>query len=256
MRLTIDTDNHTVVQEANGQEQIFGMYTKEAFELISAQWLEVGWSQKYSYTFSWMGRPIIQLPEDILRTQEVIYRLRPDVIVETGIAHGGSLVFYASLCKINGKGRVIGIDIEIRPQNRAAIEEHELHEYITLIEGSSIDPQTIAAVKSLMKEGDTAVVILDSCHSKEHVFEELKAYSPLVGPGSYIIATDGIMEQVAGAPRSESDWSWNNPKAAATAFVASQPEFVIEEPGFVFNESNLNERVTYWPSAFIKRLKT
>ena len=105
--------------------------------------MRVGWNQKYQYTFSWMGRPVIQLPEDMMRMQEVIYRLQPDLIVETGVAHGGSLIFYASLCKAIGKGRVVGIDIEIRPHNRMAIESHPLAGLITLIEGSSIAPEVV-----------------------------------------------------------------------------------------------------------------
>src|SRR5437016_157220 len=126
MRLTIDTAEETLILEADQGKQVFALYSKEAFELISRQWVKVGWDQKYSYSFSWMGRPIIQLPEDMLRTQEVIHRVRPDVIIETGVAHGGSLIYYASLCKAMEKGRVVGVDIEIRPQNRRAVEAHQL----------------------------------------------------------------------------------------------------------------------------------
>jgi cephalosporin hydroxylase len=152
------------------------------------------------------------------------------------------------------RGRVIGIDIEIRPHNRAAIEAHPLASYITLVEGSSTDPATVTQVEALIKPGEKVLVLLDSCHTKAHVLGELAAYSKLIGPGSYIVAMDGIMEQVAGAPRTEADWTWNNPRQAALEFVASNPDFVIEEPPFLFNESKLTERVTYWPSAFIKRL--
>src|SRR5690606_19131155 len=145
---------------------------------------------KYVYGFSWMGRPIIQLPEDMIRIQEVVYRLKPDVIVETGVAHGGSLIFYASLCKAMERGRVIGIDIEIRPHNRKAIEAHELAGFITLVEGSSTDPAIVQEVKSLVAPGETAIVILDSNHSKQHVLDELEAYADLVSVGSYIVACD------------------------------------------------------------------
>ncbi len=126
MKLTIDTDTKRLVQESDGRREEFALYSKEAFELISHQWLKVGWNQKYPYTFSWMGRPIIQLPEDMIRAQEAVYRVKPDVLIETGVAHGGSLIFYASLFKAMGKGRVIGVDIEIRSHNRKAIEGHEL----------------------------------------------------------------------------------------------------------------------------------
>src|SRR4249919_732260 len=124
MKLTIDTAAKTLLVEADGRTRQLQLYSDEAFELISDQWLKVGWNQKYPYTFSWMGRPIIQLPEDMIRAQEVVYHVKPDVLIETGVAHGGSLIYYASLFKAMGRGRVIGVDIEIRPQNRTAIENH------------------------------------------------------------------------------------------------------------------------------------
>ena len=202
-----------------------------------------------------MGRPIIQLPEDMIRIQELIYRLKPDVVIETGVAHGGSLIFYASLFQAIGKGRTIGIDIEIRPHNRDAIEQHELFDYITLVEGSSTDTAIVEQVKSLVGADETVLVILDSNHTKDHVLEELEAYAPMVTPGSYIVACDGIMRLVAGAPRTESDWTWDNPETAAQEFAAAHDEFVIEEPEFPFNEGVVTERVTYWPSAYLKRLR-
>src|SRR5207253_7391169 len=171
-------------------------------------------------SFTWMGRPVIQLPDDMLRIQEVIFAIQPDVVIETGVAHGGSLIFYASLCKAMEKGRVIGIDIEIRAHNRAAIESHFLFPFITLIEGSSTEPSTVERVRAHLKPGERTLILLDSNHTKEHVLNELRAYAPLVSPGSYIVATDGIMEQVAGAPRTQPDWTWNNPKQAALQFVA------------------------------------
>jgi cephalosporin hydroxylase len=253
--IKIDLENSSVsIEDGEGGSQTFALDSAEAFSIISRAWLRCGWDTKYVYTFSWLGRPIIQLPEDMLRIQEVIYKTQPDVIIETGVAHGGSLIFYASLCKAMNRGRVVGIDIEIRPHNRKAIEEHELFDYITLIEGSSIDPQIVEQVKAQVKPGERAIVFLDSCHTKEHVSAELAAYSPLVAKDSYIVAMDGIMEQVTGAPRTQPDWSWNNPRRAALEFVAQHKDFVIEEPGFIFNESPLTERVTYWPNAFIKRV--
>jgi cephalosporin hydroxylase len=253
-KIIVDMEKGQVVVEAETESMTFGIGTAEAFSVISQAWLRSGWDNKYVYSFTWLGRPIIQLPEDMLRLQEMIYAIKPDVIIETGVAHGGSLIFYASLCKAMNHGRVIGIDIEIRPQNRRAIEQHELFEYITLIEGSSVDPRTIEQVTSQVRAEESVIAFLDSCHTKEHVLAELKAYSPLVTQGSYIVAMDGIMEEVAGAPRTQADWSWNNPKAAALEFVGANPNYLIEEPTFVFNESNITKRVTYWPSAFIKRI--
>ncbi|WP_152397008.1 cephalosporin hydroxylase family protein [Paenibacillus guangzhouensis] len=255
MKLIVDLENSKLLVQLNDGSFEYDLNSKEAFYYISKAWLRCGWDNKYVYGFTWLGRPIIQLPEDMIRIQEVIYQIKPDVIIETGVAHGGTLIYYSTLCKALGKGRVIGVDIEIREHNRKKIEEHELSEYITLIEGNSVDPEVVQQVKSLIHEGDKVLVILDSNHTKQHVLEELMLYSPLVSVGSYIVATDGSMEDFAGAPRSNEDWAWNNPKAAAEQFVMDEPRFEIQEPPYLFNESGISDRVTYWPSAFIKRLK-
>ncbi len=253
MRLTIDTDRRTLTVEQQAATHEYPLDSPEAFRFISDQWLTVGWTQKYTYGFTWLGRPIIQLPEDLIRIQELIYRVQPDVILETGVAHGGSLIFYASLCKALDRGRVIGIDIEIRPHNRRAITEHPLAQYITLIEGSSIDPAIVTEAYRQIRPGERVLVILDSCHTKAHVQAELEAYSPLVGPGSYIVATDGIMAAVAGRPGSKPGWEWDNPAEAAREFAAAHPQFRIEEPGFLFNEGKIQQYVTHWPSAYLRR---
>jgi cephalosporin hydroxylase len=253
MKLIVDTDAKTLTEEEKGHVRQFDLYSKEAFERLSRQWVRVGWNQKYPYTFSWMGRPIIQLPEDMIRTQEVIYRVKPDVIVETGVAHGGSLIFYAGLFKAMGKGRVIGIDIEIRPHNRKAIEAHELTEYITLVEGSSAAPQTVNAVKKMIKPGETVLVILDSNHTKQHVADELAAYHDLVTAGSYIVATDGIMKDLYDVPRGSPDWKWNNPTAAAAEFAQQHPDFELAQPKRPFGESDLTENITHWPGAWLRK---
>ena len=253
MKLNIDTEKQTLTVIDGDHQENHPLYSKKAFELLSMQWMKVGWNQKYQYTFSWMGRPVIQLPEDMIRIQEVIYRVKPDVIIETGVAHGGSLIYYASLCKAMDKGRIIGVDIEIRPHNRSAVEAHELSSYITLIEGSSTDTAIVRQVKSLIKPEETVLVILDSDHSKQHVTDELEAYHSLVNPGSYIVATDGAMKDLNDVPRGKEDWAWNHPTAAAEEFVGSHPEFVIEQPAWPFNESELTENITHWPGAWLKR---
>ena len=253
MKMTIDTEKKTLFVEENGTAKELDLYSKEAFDIVSMQWVKVGWNQKYQYTFSWMDRPIIQLPEDMVRAQEVIYRIKPDVILETGIAHGGSLIYYASLCKAMGKGRIIGLDIEIRPHNRKAIEEHEMFEYITMLEGSSTDPEIIAKAKSLIKPDEKVLVFLDSNHSYQHVMDELNAYADIVTPGSYIIATDGIMKDLHDVPRAGENWKTDNPTCAAIDFVAKNPDFVIEQPEWPFNESDLDQNITHWPSAYIRR---
>ena len=253
--ITKDQANSVVVVKGDAGEKRYDLASPEAFSAVSRAWLRCGWDTKYVYSFSWLGRPIIQLPEDLIRLQEVIYRIKPDVIVETGIAHGGSLIFHASLCRAIGKGRVIGIDIDIRPHNRESILQHELSGYITMIEGSAIDPDVVEQVRAQVRPGETVLVILDSNHTKDHVLGELAAYAPLVSPGSYIVACDGIMAQVKGAPRTADDWDWNNPTEAAKEFAATHDAFVIEEPEFPFNEGAVRERVTYWPSAFLKRIR-
>ena len=252
--ITIDEANGLVTVDGPDGPATWPMTSPEAFRIVSDAWVRCGWDAKYVYSFTWMGRPIIQLPDDMVRIQEVIYSLKPDVIVETGVAHGGSLIFYASLCKAMERGRIIGVDIEIRPHNRAAIEAHEMSPLITLIEGSSVDPAILADVRSHIKDGETVLVLLDSNHTKAHVLAELEAYGPLVTPGSYIVATDGIMAKVVGAPRTQPDWDWNNPLQAAEDFARASKDFVIEEPAFPFNEGVVRDRVTYWPSGFLKRI--
>jgi cephalosporin hydroxylase len=253
MKITIDTTSEKMFVGENNQLTEFDLYSKQAFEIISDQWLKIGWDQKYPYTFTWLGRPIIQLPEDIIRIQEVIFSVQPDVIIETGVAHGGSLILYASLCKSMNKGRVIGIDIEIRPHNKKAIKEHPLHSFITLIEGSSIDPEIVKNAKKLIKSHEKVLVILDSCHTKSHVLQELENYSALVSPGSYIVATDGSMKDLYDVPRGKPEWAEDNPSAAAIEFLGKHEEFRLEQPPWLFNESNLNQSITHWPNAYLRK---
>ena len=224
-----------------------------AFDIISDCWLRAGWDTKYVYGFSWMGRPIIQLPEDLVRIQEVIWDVKPDLVIETGVAHGGSLVFYASLLAAYGAGTVLGVDIEIREQNRLEIERHELAEGIHLIEGNSVSVDTIEKVRSYADVAEKVLVILDSNHSRNHVYQELSAYSEFVTPGSYIVACDGIMQTVVGAPRTEPDWAWNNPISAVDDFLAENSDFTNAEPPRPFNEGDISERITYWPRGFLQK---
>jgi cephalosporin hydroxylase len=253
MKLTIDTDSRTLMTEDGATIQKLDLYGPEAFAALSRHWLRVAWSQKHSYTFSWLGRPMIQLPEDVLRLQEVIYQLQPDVIVETGVAHGGSLVFYASLCQLMGKGRVIGVDIEIRPHNRAAIEAHPLRPFITLIEGSSTAPEILDQVKAMIRPGERVMVLLDSNHSYGHVSEELRLYAELVTPGSYLVVQDGIMRDLSDVPGGRPDWTHDNPARAATDFAARRADFILEPPPWAFNESALQAGLTHWPAGWLKK---
>lgn len=250
--MTIAVDVDAGVIEIDGRR--VDLYSDEGFRVVKELWLKVSWSQKYVYTFTWLGVPIIQLPDDILRYQEAVFDVRPDVIIETGIAHGGSLVLSASLCKLMGKGRVIGIDIELRPHNRARLDAHPLRPLITVIEGSSTAPDVIENVRGLIAPGESTLVVLDSNHSYAHVMAELAAYAPLVTPGSYLVATDGIMQDLTNVPRGNPEWAHDNPARAARDFAARNPDFRIAEPAWRFNESTLTGNVTHWPGAWLKRV--
>lgn len=251
MKIEIDTDSREIVIDGNRK---IPLYSDEGFAVVRDLWVKVGWSQKYNYTFTWFGAPIIQLPDDMIRYQEVVFDLKPDVIIETGVAHGGSLIYSASLLRLLGKGRVIGVDIEIRPHNRARVESHPLAGMIALIEGSSTAPEIVSQVKERIRPGDKVLVVLDSNHSYDHVTKELAAYSPLVSLGSYIVATDGVMRDLTETPRGHADWLTDNPANAAEDFARENASFVIEEPAWKFSESTVRGNVTHWPNAWLKRI--
>lgn len=253
MKLVIDTETRQIVVNEAGKTRELSLYSAEAFALLSRIWTNVGWDQKYPYGFTWLGRPIIQLPEDLIRIQETIFRVQPDVVVETGVAHGGSLIFYASIMKAMGKGRVVGVDVEIRPHNRQAIEAHGLASMITLIEGSSTSPDVVAQVRENIRQDERVLVILDSNHTKAHVSAELSAYAPMVSAGSYMVATDGIMQDLSDVPRGKPEWRADNPAAAAREFVAEDPRFVLDACPFVFDETLARVQVTHWPDAYLRR---
>jgi cephalosporin hydroxylase len=254
VKIVIDTAARTLTTIDQGAEQTSGLYTKAAFEAISRQWVRVGWSLRYYHNFSWFGHPILQLPEDLLRIEEVLYRVRPDLIVETGVFHGGSLLFYATLCEALGKGRVIGIDQQISAGLRESIERHILARRISLIEGDSASAEVVGRVAASIRPGESVLVMLDSCHTRKHVEQELEYYSKLVTPGSYIVAADGIMHDLADVPGGEPEWVSDNPRTAAAEFAASHPEFVEEQPPWLFHEGELTENVTYWPGGWLRRI--
>lgn len=187
-------------------------------------------SSQYSYNFSWMGRPIIQYPQDMIAMQEIIWSIKPDLIIETGIAHGGSLIFYASLLELIGNGQVLGIDIDIRKHNRVAIEQHPMYKRIEMIEGSAISEETIEKVKAFAANYKKVLVVLDSNHTHDHVLDELNLYSPLVSKGSYIVVFDTIVEDLPeGYFSQKRPWGiGNNPKTAVYEFLKSNPDFEID----------------------------
>lgn len=183
---------------------------------------------QYSYNFSWMGRPIIQYPQDMIAMQELIWQLKPDLIIETGIAHGGSLIYYASLLELIGKGEVLGIDIDIREHNRQEIEAHPMFKRIEMIQGSAIDESLVAEVAKRAEGKQTVMVCLDSNHTHDHVLRELELYSPFVTLGSYLVAFDTIVEDM---PKGVFDRPWdvgNNPKTAVWEFLKANDNFEID----------------------------
>jgi cephalosporin hydroxylase len=189
----------------------------------------------------------------MVRLQEAIYALQPEVIIETGVCFGGSLLFHATLCEAIGKGRVIGIDVQVPEQTRLAVENHRLAHRITLIEGDSAAPETVARVRELAGATGPIMVILDSDHSRAHVLRELEAYAPLVTPGSWIVAEDGIMHDLADVPGGHPEWIDDNPTEAARLFAAAHPEFEIGAPAWKFNRGELRSNVTYWPDGWLRR---
>ncbi len=185
---------------------------------------------KYSYNFSWMGRPIIQYPQDIIAMQEIIWNVKPDLIIETGIAHGGSLIFYASMLElVGGDGAILGIDIDIREHNRREIEKHPMFKRITMIEGSSVDQDVIKEVYKHAQGKKCVLVALDSLHTHDHVLQELELYSPLVTRGSYCVVFDTIVEDMPEIYSSDRPWGrGNNPKTAVWEFLKKNDRFAVD----------------------------
>jgi len=197
----------------------------------SIDWMLHADKFKYTYNFTWMGRPIIKFPQDIMALQEIIWTTKPDVIIETGIAHGGSIIFSASMLQlVNNNGRVIGIDIDIREHNREEIENHPMFSKIKMIEGSSTDPQIVEMIKKEIKPTDKVMVILDSLHTHDHVLKELEMYSPLVSEGAYLILPDTFIEYFPKGYYSDRPWDvGNNPMTALRVFLDSNNSFEIDE---------------------------
>ena len=185
---------------------------------------------RYSYNFSWLGRPIIQFPEDMIAIQEIIWNTRPDLIVETGVAHGGSLIFWASVLELlGGDRRVVGVDIDIRAHNRAAIEAHPLSRRIDLIQGSSVDDAVLEDVRRRAEGRERVMVILDSNHAHGHVLKELQLYAPLVRAGAYLVVCDTVVEDMPGEMFADRPWGpGDSPKTAVRAFLKTNPRFQVD----------------------------
>jgi len=212
-------------------------------------WTRTAWENKMDYEVSWLGLPIIQNPYDIVLMQELVFGLQPDVIIETGIAHGGSLIFYSSLLELLGKGKVISVDVDIRKHNRKLIEKHPLVKRVTMLEGSSTDARIIAQIKKLIKKKDKVLVVLDSDHRRDHVYNELQAYKNIVSKNSYIVVFDTFMPYLLGLEGEQSYFKDNNAMQAVKRFIKeNKSKFVVDK--------NYNKFfVSSCPDGILKRIK-
>ncbi len=221
----------------------------KALKATSDAFIRQSIEARYSYNFSWMGRPIIQYPQDMVAMQEILWQLQPDLVIETGIAHGGSLVLYASILELIGKGRVLGVDIDIRAHNRAAIEAHPMARRIDMIQGSSIDPGIVAEV-SRRADGRRTLVVLDSNHTHDHVLAELRAYAPLVSVGSYCVVFDTVVEHLPAGSYPDRPWdAGNNPKTAVAAFLSERDDFEVDDG------CEAKTLITAAPGGYLKRIR-
>ena len=228
----------------------------KALKGLANEWLKESMLNQYVYNFSWLGRPIIQTPQDMIALQEIIWDVKPDMIIETGIAHGGSLIFSASMltlleaCGEIESGKVLGIDIDIREHNKKAIEVHPMSKKITMFQGSSIDEEMIARVKEFAIQGKKIMVILDSNHTHDHVLAELKAYAHLASIGSYCIVFDTLVEDMPSEFSNDRPWDkGNNPKTAVWEYLKENDNFVIDKD----IENKL--LITVAPDGYLKRIK-
>jgi cephalosporin hydroxylase len=236
--------------ERDKADNVRRLQNAHAFRADSLRWIAESARHNYSYNFSWLGRPIIQYPQDIIAMQELLWSIRPQLVVETGVAHGGSLVFYASVLELIGEpAEVLGIDIEIRPHNRKAIEAHPLAKRIKLLDGSSIADDVVAQVNQVAR-GKKVLVTLDSNHTHDHVARELQLYSPLVKKGSYLVVFDTIIEDMPKGSFPDRPWDpGNSPKTAVREFLASNDRFVID------NEIEAKLQISTAPSGYLRCVK-
>jgi cephalosporin hydroxylase len=212
------------------QRNIAGLGDDVDLKALSQIWMQETAKHRYTYNFTWLGRPIIQFPQDMVALQELIWQTRPDVVIETGIAHGGSLIFWASMLELlGGDGRVVGVDIEIRDHNRREIELHPLARRITMIEGSSTDSAVVDRIRESIGPDDRVMVILDSNHTHDHVLRELQLYSPLVSNGNYLVVFDTVIDDMPDDAFPDRPWGpGNNPKTAVREFLRSNDRFVVD----------------------------
>ena len=233
------------------KKRIIKLGHNEKLKRLTVDWLVESAREKYSYNFSWLGRPIIQYPQDIMAMQEIIWKVKPDLIIETGIAHGGSLVFYASMLELIGEdGTVLGIDVDIREHNRIEIKKHPMHTRIKMIEGSSVDKGIVKRAYELASGKKQVLVLLDSNHTHDYVLKEMNLYSSLVTKGSYLVVFDTIIEDMPENFFVDRPWGkGNNPKTAVKEFLKTNDRFEIDK------EIENKLLITVAPDGYLKCVK-
>ncbi|MFB2829250.1 cephalosporin hydroxylase family protein [Aeromonas jandaei] len=257
---------HEKIFQAQCVDEVRKMKESTSLCELTSQWMSLSCEKKYSYHFRWSGRPIIQYPQDIVAMQEIIFDVKPDLIIETGIAHGGSIIFSAAMLAQmdlfdaiesgamidprHSKRKVLGIDIDIREHNRVQIESHPLSSRIQMLQGSSVDAIIIKKVHEIASQYEKVLLCLDSNHTHEHVLAELEAYADLVSVGSYCVVFDTIVEELPESLSSDRPWGpMNNPKTAVKSFLAKDDRFIVDE----YIENKL--MITVAPGGYLKRIK-
>lgn len=246
---------------AECREQIAAQGADQTLRELTNQWVSRAAHHNYSYHFEWLGRPVIQHPQDIVAIQQLLWETKPDVVIETGVARGGSLILSASIleliaiCGGSKDSKVVGIDIDIRAHNRAAIEAHPLADRVHLVEGSSTDSDVVQAVNGHIKPTDKVLVFLDSNHTHQHVLDELRLYAPLVTVGSYCIVFDTVVEDMEGVDYSNRPWDkGDNPKTAVWAYL--EEISTSDEIGYLINQKWDNMLlITVAPGGFLQRIE-
>lgn len=238
------------------EERVAEITVNKDLQNAACNFMQTSLLPKYSYNFLWMGRPIIQYPQDIVAMQELIWSVQPDLIIETGIAHGGSLIFSASMLELNATcggprdAEVLGVDIDIRAHNREAIEAHPMFKRISMIQGSSIAPEIIEQVQARAADRQRVLVCLDSNHTHDHVLAELEAYAPLTSVGSYCVVFDTVIEDMPADMFPDRPWGpGNNPRTAVWKYLESHPEFEIDK--------NIENKllITVAPDGYLQRVR-
>lgn len=244
--MTIDASFH-----AEREEDYKAMRQNPRLRQLTEPWFAEACRNRYSYHFDWLGRPIIQFPQDIVAMQEILWRVRPDLVVETGVARGGSMVFYASMLELlGGDGLVVGVDVDIRPHNREEIEKHPLAKRIRLIEGSSVDPAVVKQVETYTKKASRVLVVLDSLHTHDHVAKELAYYSPFVTRDSYLVVFDTVVEFMPEDFFPDRPWGvGNNPYTAVQEFLRNNDRFEVDE------EYDAKLLITVAPGGYLRCVK-